>query len=202
MCRSLNVFVCNVSLARKFVTGGAADMIDLVLSHMEFRKQLSSKKDRRDEESDDDNLKVTKKKAEKGFGFKLGLPSFKSSAKVAPLSSSQMQAAAGPGKNDTIDSAYKTAMMVAEPGGLKDLEDKIERGLVKFREETENNELDLFQQVNKQSSIMWLTKVQNNIDVLKLRFQKLLSSSEVETSTAQGATDDLSSSRAHDPIQI
>jgi hypothetical protein len=113
-----------------------------------------------------------------------------------------MQAAAGPGKNDTIESANKTTMMVAEPGGLKDLEDKIERGLVKFREETENNELDLFQQVNKQSSIMWLTKVQNNIDVLKLRFQKLLSSSEVETSTAQGATDDLSSSRAHDPIQI
>ena len=177
-------------------------MIDLVLSHMEFRKQLSSKKDKREEESDEDNMKVTKKKAEKGGGFKFGLPGFKGSAKVAPLSSSQMQAAAGPGKNDTIDSAYKTTMMVAEPGGLKDLEDKIERGLVKFREETENNELDLFQQVNKQSSIMWLTKVQNNIDVLKLRFQKLLSSSEVETSTAQGATDDLSSSRAHDPIQI
>ena len=47
-------------------------MIDLVLSHMEFRKQLSSKKDKREEESDEDNMKVTKKKAEKGFGFKLG----------------------------------------------------------------------------------------------------------------------------------
>ena len=84
MCRSLNVFVCNVSLARKFVTGGAADMIDLVLSHMEFRKQLSSKKDKRDEESDDDNLKVTKKKAEKGFGFKLGFPASKAVPRLHP----------------------------------------------------------------------------------------------------------------------
>ena len=174
-------------------TGGAADMIQLVLSHMKYRKQLDLKGTNKDDSDSDDGEESMRRHHTSARDLLWrsirrltgGYPG-KSNSRVAPSNDSKSSGTFSWTKRATTNSTKRADDEIRREDGLKNLEIRIEEGLKKLghagdakvpnqgKGSVEADSGDSLSDLIKFSRILWLKKLEQNVKDLKRRFTALL----------------------------